>query len=269
MREWIRLYTTSWCHRKTLGLGLDEFGVWAMALAYAGSQEREDFVPAEWLDNVTRDSVTPAHDVASHLVTRGLWEPIDGGWLIHNHSNRQADEATRREQNRIRQQRWRDRKAVIVTPVTRDEALRPDRVEKKENEKRVDISPNGESCRSDVEQVWATWIASTGRTGCKLDEKRRRVIRARLAEFPLDDVVDAARGWENDPWDGRKQQNELKIVLRDASQVEKFRDFWRHPPAPSQAPENPIDRRLREATEAGRGWRPRTVIDIPRATASG
>lgn len=277
MREWVRLYSSAWCHRKTIGLGLDEFGVWAKALAYAASQEREDFVPAEWLESVTRDSVTASEAVASRLVSCGLWEPLDGGWLIHNHSNRQADEATRREQNRIRQQRWRDRKCVTVTPITRDVALRPDRIEKNENEKRVDLSPDGESRGSDVAQVWEAWVASTGHTGCKLDEKRRRVIRARLTDFPLDDLIDAARGWENDPWEGRKQQNELKILLRDASQVEKFRDLWRHPPAPQpgdnsvdrflRSRENPVDRRIREATEIGASRA--TVIEIPQVAADG
>jgi hypothetical protein len=279
-REWIRLYTSAHCHRKLIGLALEVFGVWAMALAYAGSQEREDFVPAEWLESVTRDSVISSEAVANQLVARGLWEPLSGGWLIHNHNNRQADEATRREQNRIRQQRWRERKAVTVTPVTRDGALGSDREEKKENEKRVVISPIGESRESDVDQVWEAWVTSTGRTGCKLDSKRRRVIKARLAAFPLADVIDAVRGWERDPWDGRRQNNEITLLLRDAGQLEKFRDYERNgAPAPTvrgmtadefiRSRKNAIDERIRVATELGRGGRPTTVIDMPSAVADG
>lgn len=80
-----------------------------------------------------------------------------------------------------------------------------------------------------ISQIFDAWVASTGHTACKLDDKRRRVIGSRLADYPLDDVLDAVRGWERDPWDGRRQQNEITILLRDAAHLEKFRDLWRKP----------------------------------------
>ena len=85
-------------------------------------------------------------------------------------------------------------------------------------------------------------MTSTGHTGCQLDEKRARKIRARLAEFPLDDVLDAVRGWDRDPWEGRRGQNELVILLRDAGQVEKFRDLWRKPAVVVTLPPGDQDR---------------------------
>jgi hypothetical protein len=81
----------------------------------------------------------------------------------------------------------------------------------------------------DVAVVFAKWIESTGRTTCKLDEKRRKVISARLKDYPLDDVLAAVQGWARDPWDGRRQQNEIAILLRDSAHLEKFRDLWRTP----------------------------------------
>ena len=80
-----------------------------------------------------------------------------------------------------------------------------------------------------VEQVWQAWLESTKRTACKLDDKRRKVIAARLADYPVEDVLDAVRGWERDPWPDRRRQNGLEILLRDAAHVEKFRDMWRNP----------------------------------------
>ena len=268
MREWVRLYTTSWCHRKTLGLGLEEFGVWAMALAYAGSQEREDFVPAEWLESVTRDSVTPSEAVATRLVARGLWEPIDGGWLIHNHRNRQADEASRREQNRIRQQRWRERKAVTVTPVTRDAALVTDRVEKNENEKRVDISPYGESSS----RVATDAFTSAWNGACLPLPKLRKAPAGVNAERLIHRAMEF---FDND-------LVLLEAAIRRAAADQHYRDghygyetFCRHverwsEDVPRVATENAIDRRIREADERDRGWRPKaTVIDMPKAVADG
>jgi hypothetical protein len=83
--------------------------------------------------------------------------------------------------------------------------------------------------RGAVLQVFDAWVTSTGHMACKLDDKRRRVIAARLADYPFDDVLDAVRGWERDPWEDRRKHNEISILLRDASHLEKFRDLWRQP----------------------------------------
>jgi hypothetical protein len=99
------------------------------------------------------------------------------------------------------------------------------------------ISPNGESRRSEIDQVWKAWVDSTGRSACKLDEKRKRLIAARLKDYPLDDVLAAVQGWARDPWEGRKQQNEIAILLRDNAHMEKFRDLWRQPVVVRAEPE--------------------------------
>jgi hypothetical protein len=90
-------------------------------------------------------------------------------------------------------------------------------------------SPHGDSSSShsriDVQTVWDAWTTATGRKRATLDDKRRKLIVGRLREFSVDDLVAAVRGWKHDPWPDRARQNGIHILLRDASQVEKFRDL--------------------------------------------
>lgn len=88
----------------------------------------------------------------------------------------------------------------------------------------------------DVRTVFDTWIATTGRTDrTLLDSKRRRLITTALKAYPLEDVLDAVRGWKNSSHhcgvnDGGTTYNDLGLLLRDASHLERFRDLWRNPP---------------------------------------
>lgn len=89
--------------------------------------------------------------------------------------------------------------------------------------------------------VFDAWTTSTGRTGSRLDPKRRKVITAALRSYPLDDVLDAVRGWQHSPHhrgenDRRTVYNDLELLLRDASQIEKFRDLQRRAPSVIAAP---------------------------------
>jgi hypothetical protein len=218
-----------------LALSLEAHGLWAVSLAYAGSQEREDFVPDSFVMRVTRygayeDEGRPEFDRPAELVKAGLWEPIEGGWLIHNHDLRQSDEEARKEANRIRQQRYRDARNAsrnapnngAVTPVTRLEKSREEQ-SREETETPPTPSPG-------VQPVFEAWIESTGKSA-KLTNDRYRKVAARLREgFSVDELCDAARGWVNDPWDGRREQNDLAQLMRSGSTVEKFRDLWRNPP---------------------------------------
>lgn len=86
--------------------------------------------------------------------------------------------------------------------------------------------------------VFETWQESTGKTKAKLDPKRRKLITDALKEYPLEDVLDAVRGWKQSSYhrgenERRTVYNELHVLLRDATQIEKFRDLERNG---SQAP---------------------------------
>ncbi len=86
-----------------------------------------------------------------------------------------------------------------------------------------------------VEVVFNAWLASTKKTArTVLDSKRRSVITAALRTHPLDDVLDAVRGWEHSPHHRgenaeRKVWNDLGLLLRDAGRIEQFRDLARGP----------------------------------------
>lgn len=96
---------------------------------------------------------------------------------------------------------------------------------------------NGKACPVTavaIETVFVGWQAATGRTNTVLDPKRRSKIKAALALYPLDDVLDAVRGWQNDAFycgenDRRKTYNDLSLLLRDAEHIERFRDMARGP----------------------------------------
>lgn len=85
-----------------------------------------------------------------------------------------------------------------------------------------------------VQQVFDAWIEAARRTGkTQLSPKRRRLIAAALKAYPIDDVLDAVRGWlfsefhcgENGQ---RKVYNEIELLLRDAEHIEQFRDLARN-----------------------------------------
>lgn len=88
-----------------------------------------------------------------------------------------------------------------------------------------------------VVQVFEAWKASTKRTAATvLDGPRTRLITAALKSYPIEDVLDAVRGWEHSPHhrgensDGRVY-NDIGLLLRNAENIERFRDYARKPPA--------------------------------------
>jgi hypothetical protein len=121
---------------------------------------------------------------------------------------------------------------------------------------RENIEPNGSHPEPSSEQaVFTAWRQSTGRIQTRLTTQRMALIRARRKEgYTQDDLLDAVRGWANDPWEGRQQQNDLGILLRSGAQVEKFRDLFRAGKPPikpqSQAAKNALSLLTRNQTEA-------------------
>lgn len=82
--------------------------------------------------------------------------------------------------------------------------------------------------------VFDAWLESTKKNPLRtnFDAKRQRVIRQALKSYPLEDVLDAVRGWRHSPFhcgqnDARKVYNEIELLLRDSAQIEKFRDLER------------------------------------------
>ncbi|MDP2712293.1 MAG: helix-turn-helix domain-containing protein [Solirubrobacteraceae bacterium] len=94
------------------------------------------------------------------------------------------------------------------------------------------VRPN-RTTTGDVTKVFDEWVTATGRTGrTQLTDKRRRIIRRALASHGLADCLDAVHGWRHSSHHrGENQQqtvyDDLELLLRDARQIEKFRDLQR------------------------------------------
>jgi hypothetical protein len=244
---------------KFAGIDPAAAGLWLLCQPQA-LRRGDGFVPQGVPQRFTHRA---ASRLIAILVARGLWDIVDGGWAFHDFGEYSKLHDKRSEAGgKGAKARWQTDGKSMAKDASRDgkeyPVPVPEPVPRVANATHTPKPPSGA-----VVLVWEGWLASTGRSGCKLDEKRKRLITARLADYPTDDVFDAVRGWERDPWPGRKQQNGIEILLRDGAHLEKFRDLWRQPYA-AQVSDNPIDRRIREATERDRGWRPSTVIDMGR-----
>lgn len=86
--SWVKLDDQARQHRKLLAVGPTASWLWVCGLMYCNSQKaRDGFIPTEavavlypiptWKKEVTR------------LVSAGLWEPVDGGYVVHDYHDYQ------------------------------------------------------------------------------------------------------------------------------------------------------------------------------------
>lgn len=86
----------------------------------------------------------------------------------------------------------------------------------------------------DVFEAWKATLPPGSRP--RLTPSRRDAIKAALKRYDRQDVLDAARGWVNDPWPERAQQNDLAQLLhmgskrKPANILERMRDLHRRGP---------------------------------------
>lgn len=89
--------------------------------------------------------------------------------------------------------------------------------------------------QTQIVEVFTAWQESTGRLRTKLDDSRKLKIRLALESYPVDDVLDAVRGWRMSPFhrgENREHKvwNELTLLLRNSEKIEHFRDLARSEP---------------------------------------
>ena len=95
---------------------------------------------------------------------------------------------------------------------------------------------------ADERRVFDAWREATKHGSAKLNDLRRRKIRARLKEgYTVDDLVDAVRGIARSEFhmgenDRRQKYDDLTVALRDGAQLEKFANLER---AGRGKPDNP------------------------------
>ena len=83
-------------------------------------------------------------------------------------------------------------------------------------------------------QIFDAWVEATGKNPktVKFSDDRKKLIARRLKEWPLEDLLDAVRGWRHSPHhrgdnDRQTVYNDLEMLLRNAKNIERFRDLER------------------------------------------
>lgn len=196
----------------------------------------------------------------------------DGFWihdfLEHNESNEERAQRREHDAARKRRERGSDTKGAGHTPnssrpgnVQSDTTGRPSGqdaasepvppiavavTEQSNNSKKINTVVEQARPIDDTTAVFQAWQDAARKPRARLDDKRRRRIRAALKHYPLADVLDAVQGWQHSPHhcgqnDTGTVYNDLELLLRDAAHIETFRDLWRDGP-----PAGPLHKHTRQ-----------------------
>lgn len=79
--SWLKLSDDFPNHPKVLTLDDAAFRLHVTALCYCARSGTEGFVSAKVAPRLRLD----ADELIPHLIDAGLWEPCDGGWMIHDY----------------------------------------------------------------------------------------------------------------------------------------------------------------------------------------
>lgn len=108
---WVKFDDSAPEHRKIKSLHDSAYRLHDEAIKWCARHLTDGFVPAAELRDVT--NVARPMRWVPDLVSRRLWEPVNGGWRIHDYLEYQpSGDAVRaeREARRRRQEKWREKK---------------------------------------------------------------------------------------------------------------------------------------------------------------
>ena len=96
---WAKVCDTLHSHPKARRAGLPALGLHLLALSYCGAYLTDGFVDQPWLDERLRGR---ERRLPGQLVDAGLWEPAEGGFLVHDFLdlNPSREEIERRRRDR-------------------------------------------------------------------------------------------------------------------------------------------------------------------------
>lgn len=137
---WLKLDDHVAEHRKIRRLSDAAFRLHVTALAYCAKDETDGLVTEADFDEMEHGRRLRKH--VPNLIDSGLWEPVPGGWLIHDYLHYNPSHAkltAKREADRKRQEAWRENRAsqrdnAVTTPLShypdpyRSDPTRPDPV---------------------------------------------------------------------------------------------------------------------------------------------
>jgi len=96
---------------KVRAAGPDAAWMWAASIGYANERLTDGFIPVVALHDLVALDAKPRLKLAAKLVEVGLWEPCEGGWMIHDFLNWNPSKAAvleRRAANLARVNKHRD-----------------------------------------------------------------------------------------------------------------------------------------------------------------
>lgn len=211
-------------HRKQLAAGAEACWLWTCGLMYANRQAaRDGFIPEAVVGMLYPfKSVAYATSLALRLVTVGLWEPTEGGYLIHefeewNEPKEQREERKAQARHRAAQSYARRKAQKSAHPLRAEQAQTaraetdplqnssgstplhslplqkeiPAIVEQEPDVSDSDLaafSPEPARARreppmqADAVRVFEAWRQSTGHVGAVMDPKRLNRLKQRLRE---------------------------------------------------------------------------------------
>lgn len=107
----------------------------------------------------------------------------------------------------------------------------------KTRQKKKPLSPDKPPTDSRV--VFDAWVQATGKNPnqVKFTSDRRSLIDRQLKNYPVGDLVDAVKGWRHSPHhrgenDRGTVYNDIELLLKNARNIEKFRDLERRTSRP-------------------------------------
>src|SRR3954447_13701245 len=101
---WVRLDDEFYEHDKIIALSDAAFRLWANALGFCNRKLTDGFLQANAVGLLTTHR--NPRTLVAELVTQWLWEPVSGGYLVHDYLKYQPTKAKvlhDREQNAKRQ----------------------------------------------------------------------------------------------------------------------------------------------------------------------
>jgi hypothetical protein len=267
-QPWFRFYVEAMADRKLRRLSPAHRWLWVAVLGAAKQSPIEGVLMLTEREPVSLEDLAdfagmPVRDVAKGieaLMTLGIveWDPNINAWVVVSWNRRQyaSDDVTERTRKhrqqhddrsppdddgtfhrRSREQQWNGNGTHQKTETDTETENPPPRPPAPSTALALVSESSAPPTGVDpVRQVFDAWVASTGRTGrTHLDAKRRKKIHAALRDYPLNDVLDSVRGWKHSPHhrgenDRHTVYNDLELLLRDAAQIERFRDLARGSP---------------------------------------
>ena len=104
-------------HDKVEACGHGAVGLVALGLSYAVRALPDGVIPDGWAESKTREEA--GGSAAQQLVDEGLWEPVEGGYRVHDfavYNPTRAEIEDRRQRERERKRRQRRRPTGTVPP---------------------------------------------------------------------------------------------------------------------------------------------------------